>query len=219
MTFSMVGRCARTGMLGAIVTTSSIAVGSRCPYARAKVGAVLTQHRTDPTLGPTGLELLAKGMSAQETVDALVKSTPHHGWRQLAVIDAKGRTAHFSGKNITSVHAGITGKDCVAVANIVRTTDVPKAMVSAFEADPALPLATRLCRALHAGEDAGGEPNPVTSAALLVVHEQSFPYVDLRVDDHPEPIIEIERLWGLYEPKAAEYVIRACDPDRAQGAS
>lgn len=213
MTYSIAGRCARTGMLGTIVTTSSIAVGNRCQFARAKVGAVLTQHRTDPRLGPLGLEFLALGLTAEETIKALVASTPHHGWRQLAVIDARGRSAHHSGGNIHSIHAGVAGRDCVAIANVVRSTEVPAAMVRAFEAEPGKPLGERLCSALKAGHDAGGEFKQVTSAGLLIVHEHPFAYVDLRADDHPDPIAEITRLWKLYEPVADNYVKRVLDPD------
>src|SRR5882724_9308055 len=119
MTFSVVGMCLHTGMFGAAVTTSSIGVGSRCAFARAGVGAVLTQHRTDPRLGPLGLELLERGQaSAQATIDALVAATPHHGWRQLAVVDAAGRTAHFSGHKIYSCRAGASGDGVVAVGNL-----------------------------------------------------------------------------------------------------
>jgi uncharacterized Ntn-hydrolase superfamily protein len=213
MTYSIAGRCARTGMLGSIVTTSAIAVGNRCQFARAGVGAVLTQHRTDPRLGPLGLEFLQLGLTAPETIDALVASTPHHGWRQLAVIDAKGRSAHYSGHNIRSIHAGASGRDCVAIANVVRSAEVPAAMVRAFEAAPNKPLADRLCAALKAGHDAGGEFKQVTSAGLLVVHEHAFPYVDLRIDDHPDPIAELPRLWALYAPTADSYLKRVLEPD------
>ena len=213
MTYSIAGRCARTGMLGTIVTTSAIAVGSRCQFARSRVGAVLTQHRTDPRLGPLGLELLASGRSAAETIDALVASTPHHAWRQLAVIDAQGRSAHYSGARISSIHAGVSGRDCVAIGNVIRSTEVPAAMVRAFEAMSERPLAERLCGALAAGRDAGGEFKQVISAGLLVVHEESFPYVDLRIDDHPDPVTEIARLWKLYQAEADGYVKRALDPD------
>src|SRR5579859_227444 len=120
MTFSLAARCPRTGMVGVAVTTSSIAVGSRCAHARAGVGAVLTQHRTDPRLGPLGIELLAAGNSAAATIEALVASTPHHGWRQLAVVDGAGRTAHFSGRNIVSIHAGVSGEGVVAIGNILK---------------------------------------------------------------------------------------------------
>jgi uncharacterized Ntn-hydrolase superfamily protein len=213
VTYSIAGRCTRTGMFGTIITTSAMAVGNRCHFARTKLGAVLTQHRTDPRLGPLGLEFLALGLTAQETINALVASTPHHGWRQLAVIDAEGRTAHYSGKNIRSIHAGVSGKDCVAIGNVIRSAEVPAAMVRTFEMDPTKPLADRLCAALKAGHEAGGEFKQVTSAGLLVVGEHSFPYADLRVDDHPDPINEISRLWALYAPTADGYVKRVLDPD------
>ena len=100
MTFSLLGRCARTGQFGAAVTTSSIAVGTRVPFLAAGLGGVLTQHRTDPRLGPRGLGLLRSGCSAAETVAALVTSTPDHRWRQIAVMDAQGRTAHFDGERV-----------------------------------------------------------------------------------------------------------------------
>ena len=132
---------------------------------------MLTQHRTDPRLGPLGLEFLQLGLSPEETIKALVASTPHHGWRQLAVLDAKGRSAHYSGGNIRSIHAGVSGKDCVAVGNVIRSTEVPAAMVRAFEEEPENPLGDRLCAALKAGHDAGGEFKQVTSTGLLVFAE------------------------------------------------
>ena len=215
MTFSLVGRCARTGMLGAVVTTSSIGVGSRCPHARAGVGAALTQHRTDPRLGPLALDLLGRGFTAREAMRAIVAATPHRHWRQLAIVDAAGHTATYSGDNVRGERGEAEGRDCAAIANIVRSAEIPRVMVACFEASPRLPLARRLIDALAAGEAAGGELQPVTSAALMIAHEQSFPYVDLRVDDHLEPIRELSRLWSSYEPEADPYVVRAIDPDRA----
>src|SRR5437588_9905165 len=97
MTFSLVGRCARTGMLGAVVTSSSIAVGSRCPHAKAGVGAVLTQHRTDPRLGPLAIDLLSRGFSAEQAMTAVIAATPHRDSPQLASIDPDRRTAASSG--------------------------------------------------------------------------------------------------------------------------
>jgi uncharacterized Ntn-hydrolase superfamily protein len=96
---------------------------------------------------------------------------------------------------------------------VVRSTEVPAAMVRAFEAGLEKPLADRLCAALKAGYNAGGEFKKVTSAGLLVVHEHAFPYVDLRTDDHSDPIAEIARLWALYAPTADNYVKRALEPD------
>lgn len=215
MTFSLVGRCARTGMLGAVVTTSSIAVGSRCPFARAGVGAALTQNRTDPRLGPLALDLLGRGFTAGEVMQAIVAATPHRHWRQLAIIDAAGRTATYSGNNVRGEKGEAQGRDCAAIANIVRSAEIPRVMVTRFEVSPGLPLARRLIDALAAGEAAGGELQPVTSAALMVAHKESFPYVDLRVDDHREPVTELSRLWSIYEAEADPYVVRAVDPDRA----
>ena len=215
MTFSLAGRCARTGMLGAVVTTSSIAVGSRCQHAMAGVGAALTQHMTDPRLGPLMLDLLRRGYSAQQALDAAVAATPRNDWRQLGVIDKDGRTASFGGASIKPEFAEVHGRDCVALANIVRSKEVPVAMARAFEADPAAPLAARLIAALKAGDDAGGEFKPLISTALIVAHEQPFPYVDLRVDSDPDPIATLARLWREYEPVAEPYVTRAIDPDTA----
>jgi len=215
MTFSLVGRCARTGMLGAVVTTSSMAVGSRCPHVRAGAGAALTQHRTDPRLGPMALELLARGFPADEAMKAIVAGTPHRDWRQLALIDASGRTAAYSGANVRAERGEAHGRGCVAIANIVRSAELPQAMVRAFEARADAPLAARLIATLEAGEAAGGEFQPVTSAALLVAHQETFPYVDLRVDDHPAPIAELARLWAGYQPEADAYVVRAVDPENA----
>ncbi|MBU3732611.1 MAG: DUF1028 domain-containing protein [Beijerinckiaceae bacterium] len=213
MTFSLAGRCARTGMFGVVVTTSSIAVGSRCLFAKAGTGASLTQHRTDPRLGPLAIELLDRGFDAVQAMDAIVAATPDRHWRQLAIIDRDGKTSSFRGNHVKRECDEVHGQDCVALANIVRNITVPRAMVEAFEADPSLPLATRLLCALKAGEDAGSEFEPLVSAALLVVHKESFPFVDLRVDALHDPIKELSRLWRDYEPLAESYVERAIRPE------
>ena len=217
MTYSIAAKCPRTGMFGAAVTTSSIGVGARCAYARAGVGAVLTQHRTDPRLGPKGLELLAQGLPAQDVVQRLTRGVPGIGWRQLAVIDNDGRTAAYHGDRITSVHSGDEGPGCIAIGNIVRTTGVTRAMVDAFGADPQLHLAERLVRGMEAGYAAGGEPKQVKSAALLVVERESFPLIDLRVDYDPQPLVQLRWLWEIYEPSVKLYVDRAVNPDSVPG--
>ena len=216
MTFSLLGRCARTGRLGAAVTTSDIAVGARVPFAAAGVGAVLTQHRTDPRLGPRGLALLASGCDAQATVDALAASTEHRAWRQVAVLDATGRTAAFSGARHQPVFGEAHGPGCVAIGNVLADAGVPAAMVAAFAAaDGALPV--RLLAALEAGDAAGGETHPLRSAALLVVDVAPFPLVDLRVDDDAVPLAALRRLWEAYAPWTDDFVARALDPDHATG--
>ncbi|WP_419896089.1 DUF1028 domain-containing protein [Roseomonas sp. USHLN139] len=217
MTFSLIGRCARTGQFGAVATTSGLSIGSRVPFLAPKVGGVLTQHRTDPRLGPRGVELLRSGCSAQETIAALEASTPYHGYRQLAAIDAAGRTAHFHGARVKPAHNDAHGADCVAIGNILVSDQIPAAMVAAFVAEPERHLGDRLLAALKAGEAAGGEGRPLVSAVLLIVHEESFPYADLRIDNDPDPIGALSRLWDLYSPNLDEYVLRAVDPDHARG--
>jgi uncharacterized Ntn-hydrolase superfamily protein len=221
MTFSIAGRCARTGMLGAVVTTSAMAVGSRCAWAEAGVGAALTQHRTDPRLGPIMLGQLRSGRAPEAIVRELEKSDAANPmglkWRQLALIAQDGRGAFFNGQKITSIAKGRVGRDCVAVGNIIRTAQVVDAMVESYEQNEGQPLAERLMRAIEAGLAAGGELKQLKSAGLLVVHKESFPFVDLRVDLSPRPLEELRFLWELYQPAAEDYVLRAVDPGSGAG--
>ena len=219
MTFSLIGRCARTGQIGCAVSTSNIAVGTRVPFARAGAGAVLTQNRTDPRLGPRGLDLLASGCSAEETLRALIASTGARDWRQLAVMDAAGRTAAHTGTHVKPHLGDVQARDCVVLGNILANDAVLPAMAAAFTASPEDALAARLVGALEAGLAAGGEHQPVRSAALVVVADQSFPLVDLRVDAADRPIAALAALWREYAPWADEFVLRAIDPDRAKGGS
>jgi uncharacterized Ntn-hydrolase superfamily protein len=213
MTFSLIGRCPRSGQIGAAVATSAIAVGARVAWCGANLGAVLTQHRTDPRLGPRGLDLLRSGCSAQETLDALIASTRFAHWRQLAVLDAAGHTASFSGARVKPELGAATGVNVCAIGNILASSLVPSAMLNAFRADVSAPLAERLLRALEAGLAAGGEHVPVRSAHLLVMGRESFPLVDLRIDWHETPIAKLCALWQLYAPQSDAYLLRALDPD------
>jgi uncharacterized Ntn-hydrolase superfamily protein len=213
MTFSIVARCPRTGQIGAAVATSSIAVGARVAYCAAGVGAVLTQHRTDPRLGPRGLALLRSGCTAQETLAALTASTALAHWRQLAVLDAAGNTATFSGARTKPELGEAAAQNVCAIGNILATPLVPSAMLRGLQAVPLGPLAERLLHALDEGLAAGGEHQPVRSAHLLVVEADTFPLVDLRVDWHEQPIAELRALWNHYKPQADDFRLRALDPD------
>ncbi|HVO03546.1 MAG TPA: DUF1028 domain-containing protein [Candidatus Cybelea sp.] len=213
MTFSIAGRCARTGMLGIAMSTSSIAVAARCPFARAKVGAVSTQNVTDPRLGPKGLDLLQEGMPAPEAMKHLLAHAPHKEYRQVIMVDAHGRTAHWTGAKALGTHGAAEGKDCVSAGNLLQSAGVPRAIVKSFEANAEMALPDRLMLALEEGVVAGGEQGPVHSAALLVMHEQTWPLVDLRVDwDDDNPISALRRLWEAYRPQMNDYVTRALDP-------
>lgn len=220
MTFSIVGRCARTGMVGMAISTSSIAVTGRCVWVRGTVGAVATQNITDPALGTRILDLMAEGTPAGGAVEQAAAENLHRAYRQLSAIDMRGGTGHYTGVKASPVAASKIGRDCVAAGNILANAEVPAAMARRFEAETGIHLAERLLRALEAGLDAGGEHGPVHSAGLLVAHEQAWALVNLRVDWAEDgPIAQLRALWRAYEPQMADYLTRALDPpalDRAK---
>ena len=216
MTFSIAGRCAKSGAFGVAITTSSIAVGARCPHARSRVGAVATQNVTDPNLGPMLLDLMSQGLSARDSIDSIIKDRPHIEFRQLTAVDRHGNSASWSGRNILGIHGVSEQRDCVAAGNLLKSASLPKVMTDAFAANANLHLAERLLRALEAGLASGGEEGPVHSAALIVHHEQAFPLVSLRIDwDDGNPIRVLRNLWEDYKPQMGAYLQRAVDPTQA----
>jgi uncharacterized Ntn-hydrolase superfamily protein len=216
MTFSIAGRCAKTGAFGVAITTSSIAVGARCPHARAGVGAVATQNVTDPSLGPLLLDKMQAGATAPEAIAAVIHDRPHIMYRQLTAVDCFGNSASYSGNEILGVHGVSETLNCVAAGNLLKRADLPQVMTKAFTAHPDQHLAERLLRALEAGHDSGGEEGPVHSAALLVYLDQSFPLVWLRVDwDDNNPITALRKLWESYRPQMGAYLQRAINPEIA----
>ncbi|SFC56323.1 Uncharacterized conserved protein, Ntn-hydrolase superfamily [Bosea sp. CRIB-10] len=216
MTFSLIARDEATGMFGIGIATSSIAVGNRCPWARARIGAVTSQHRSDIRLGPKGLDFLAAGLSAEETVRRLIEESEFPDQRQVAAIDREGRTAFFSGPKIPSINAGHQGRNCVSTGNVIANPDVPKAMVDYFEGATDVPFVEKLLGAIDAGLTAGGETQPIMSAALLVVDEQDWPLVDLRVDLEPEPQAKLRELWKAYEPQVEHFVVQVLRPNEVK---
>ncbi|WP_058544430.1 DUF1028 domain-containing protein [Pseudomonas fluorescens] len=215
MTFSIVGRCAETGQLGIAISSSSIAVGARCPWLRAGVGAVSSQNITLPALGPQILDELAGGLAAQAALERTLARNGYSQYRQVAVIDAEGRTAIFSGEHTLGTHNAVAGEQCVAAGNLLADGAVIEAMVAAFEHSGGC-LAARLMSALQAGQAAGGEAGAVHSAALSVVDDLTWPIVDLRVDWAEEnPIGELDKLWLAYQPQLQDYLTRALNPTLA----
>lgn len=212
MTFSLSALDRATGQFGIAVASSSIAVGNRCPWARAGVGAVATQHRTDIRCGPLGLDLLAKGFSARETVDILAASSEHPDLRQFAAVDRNGRTAFFNGPRIESIATAHEGDACVSSGNFMANPHVTEAMVRGYEASQAAHFAGRLLDALDAGVAAGGETQPAMAAALLIVDRQAWPLVDLRVDFEPAPATKLRGLWKAYEPIVDRFITQVFDP-------
>ncbi len=217
MTFSITARCSKTGMFGVAVTSSSPAVASRCAWARPGVGAVATQNITDPMLGARLLDLMEEGREAPAALDFVVSTSPNIDYRQLTVIDAEGRTAHFSGDKTLGRHAVMQGKDCIAAGNLLSDLEVPAAMTAAFEAAADAEFGERLMRALEAGEGRGGEEGPVKSAGLLAVAaDLRWAPLNLRQDwVEEDAIAALRAAWEAYRPQMADYVTRASNPAAA----
>ncbi|MEM7169946.1 MAG: DUF1028 domain-containing protein [Pseudomonadota bacterium] len=217
MTFSITGHCPDSGMFGVAITTSSICVGSRCPWVRAGVGAVATQNVTLPSIGRMVLDEMEQGRSAEAAVQAVMAGLDHADYRQVTVVDRQGNTALFSGAKTLGTNGDSQGRHCVAAGNLLRSAALPQAMTEKFESLAGTHLADRLLRSLEAGlYEAGGEEGTVHSAALLVASDQEWPLVDLRVDWHEEdPVRALRVLWTDYEPQMNDYITRALNPSAA----
>ena len=211
MTFSIAALDRKSGMFGIGVASSSIAVANRCPWARAGVGAVCTQHRTDIRCGPLGLDLLSQGFAAQEVVDILVAGSEYPAQRQFAVVDREGGTAFFNGPGIESIATGATGDACVSVGNFLASEGVTQAMVDGYESAEGS-FFERLLASVDAGVAAGGETQEAMAAGLLVVDRHAWPLVDLRVDFNHAPHVELRRLWRAYEPLVERFVTQVLRP-------
>src|SRR5215210_3326426 len=202
-TFSIVGFDPETNSLGVAVQSKFLAVGSVVPWARAGAGAVATQAMANYNYGPRGLDLMSDGRSAGETVEALTSSDENREHRQVGVVDAQGRAATFTGSECFDWAGDVTGEHYAAQGNILVGKETVGAMAKAYEETHG-DLPTRLLSALDAGQGAGGDSRGKQSAALLVVREaggyggDNDRVVDLRVDDHPEPIRELIRIRDLH---------------------
>ena len=202
-TFSIVAFDPETDSLGVAVQSKFLAVGALVPHARAGVGAVATQALANVTYGTRGLELMAQGTTADETIEFLTEEDEQKTQRQVGIVDAGGRAAAFTGDDCHDWAGSLTGEHYAIQGNILAGQEVVEAMASAYEASDD-DLAGRLLAALEAGQEAGGDPRGKQSAALLVVREGggygggNDRLVDLRVDDHPEPIKELARIRDLH---------------------
>ncbi|MGD8150653.1 DUF1028 domain-containing protein [Ornithinimicrobium sp. Y1694] len=197
MTWSITARCPRTGQFGVAVSTCVPAVGSLCPFAQAQIGAVATQSFVNPYLGTRGLQLLADGLSAQEVKEELLTFDPEPALRQFAIVDTQGRSAAFTGDQCDGWAGHHVGDGFVVAGNMLVGQDTITAAVEAFEHASAESLAERLVRALEAGQAAGGDKRGRQSAAVKVVSTEDYPLVDLRVDEHPDPVAELRRVFGV----------------------
>jgi len=192
------------GQWGVATQSKFLAVGSVVPWAAPHVGAIATQSYANPRYGPDGLDLLRRGAGADEVVAQLTAGDDGRAQRQLGVVDADGRGATFTGDDCHAWAGGRTGVGYAAQGNILVSGATVDALAETFEATAGRSLATRLLDCLDAAEAAGGDSRGRQSAALLVVERDggyaglSDTLVDLRVDDHPEPLTELRRIYGLH---------------------
>ena len=207
-TFSIVGFDPRTGDLGVAVQSKFFAVGSVVPWAQAGVGAIATQSYANVSYGPEGLELLTKGQTARETVKALTSADKDRRLRQLGIVDARGNSTSFTGSGCHQWAGHSERPNFCAQGNILTGKEVVDAMAASFEQSQKkgmVGLCNWLADALTAGQNAGGDSRGRQSAALLVVRKNggyaagNDRFIDLRVDDHKTPIIELHRLLTLHK--------------------
>jgi len=202
-TFSIVARDPQTGEMGVAVQSHWFSVGSIVAWGEAGVGAVATQSFVNPSFGQRGLELLKKGMTAQEVVDLLISTDEGRDVRQLAIVDSKGNSAAFTGSKCISEAGHVIGNNYSVQANMMLNNTVWSAMSKAFENSKG-PLAERLIAALEAAQNEGGDIRGKQSACLLVVKGNASGnlwedrLIDLRVEDNPNPIGEIKRLLQVF---------------------
>lgn len=211
-TFTILGRCPKSGALGVATSTGEMAVGSRVPFVKTAVGAVATQALTDPRLGPKGIDWLEEGVSAADVLERLAASDPYIEARQIGVVDAQGRTAVRTGSENRDWKGHYEGDQFIAMGNRLTSKATVDAMADAYRNNAEETLEERLMLAIEAGRDAGGQHGGQRSAAIKVCEDLDYPIVDLRADDYEDPAAELRRLFDTYKPRIPYYRVRAADP-------
>ena len=194
MTWSIIACDKATGQIGIAVATRFFAVGARVPYIAARLGGLATQALVNPYYGIDGIKLLREGKRPRDIVDILLASDSGRESRQLHIIDAEGRIAAHTGKECVDWCGHLAGDGFSIAGNMLAGAAVPDETAKAYVANATLPFARRLLAAMRAGEAAGGDKRGKQSAALVIHDEEEWSALDLRVDDHADPLSELERL-------------------------
>jgi len=216
MTWSLVAHDPDTGAFAVAVATCAFAVGASCPHLRAGVGAVSTQSFTNRYLGPAILDAMARGLSAEAAVRSAVAGDDGRGIRQVHAVDRHGRGARWTGANCVDWAGDLEAEGASLAGNMLAGPAVLAATRDAWAAGAGTALPERLMAAMEAGEAAGGDRRGRQSAALVMTTTEDFPDLDLRVDDHAEPLAELRRLLGIWRRDRAPFLDRA--PSRADPA-
>jgi uncharacterized Ntn-hydrolase superfamily protein len=205
VTFSIVARDPQTGTLGIAVSTALPCVGAGCAYLKTGVGAIASQAWTNPRLGVDGLKLLELGLSPEVAITTLLNEDEGAARRQVGAVDAWGRVFAYSGAECTGWYGHRTGDDYSVQGNMLVGGETIEAMAAAFERTEGI-LPARLMAALEAGQAAGGDRRGRVSAAIVARPPPSAPWegVDIRVDEHPDPVAELRRIFDIIQERARE---------------
>ncbi|WKA53969.1 DUF1028 domain-containing protein [Planococcus shixiaomingii] len=196
-TFSIAARDEKTGQFGVAVSTKVPAVGLLCPFVKAGVGAIATQSFVNPYIGINGLKYLEEGLSAQEVMDRILQEDPDPSIRQFSIVDKEGKAVAFTGEKCDGWYGHITGNNFAVAGNMLVSEATVQEMAKSFESTGDLPLAERLLKVMEAGQAAGGDKRGRQSASLKVYSTEEYPLVDLRVDEHPDPVKELGRIYEV----------------------
>lgn len=213
MTWSIVAHDPVTGAFAVAVTTCAFAVGASCPFVRPGIGAVSTQAMTNRYLGPAVLDGLARGLPPKAAIEGALCGDDGKNLRQIHAIDRHGRHAIWTGGASFDWAGGVAAHNVGVTGNTLAGPDVVEHTLARYLAGTAEPVAERLIGALMAGQRAGGDARGKQSAALKLITSEDFPDIDLRVDDHPEPLDELARLLAVWRRDRAPSLAHA--PSRA----
>jgi uncharacterized Ntn-hydrolase superfamily protein len=215
MTWSIVAR-SRAGAFGVAIASRFFAVGALCQHAHSGIGALATQALVNPLYGPRGLSMLSQGLSSSDVLYALTEADSGRDHRQVHVIDAEGNVAAHTGVECIEWCGHVAGDGFSVAGNMLTGPQVIEDAAQAYDAGSELPFAERLIAAMQAGEAAGGDKRGKQAAALLICSAEAYPFLDLRVDDHPDPLTELLRLYVKSLERYQPFV--ACLPSRARPA-
>ena len=214
MTWSIIARDSVTGQIGIAVATRFFAVGARVPHIAAGFGGIATQALVNPYYGIDGIKLLREGNSPHDIVRTLIAADEGRDSRQLHIMDAGGRIASHTGGECVDWCGHLTGEGFSIAGNMLAGASVLDDTASAYQANAALPFAQRLIAAMRAGEAAGGDKRGKQSAALLIHGSEDWSDLDLRVDDHPDPLTELARLEQVSRERWVHFRRIPADPNQ-----